>query len=771
MRKTKTLVLMMGLVHVLQQAQASQVEPEQYIYSLWVNGVALNQDILVTQHGTDIELACQVLDLDYIDQHSLISKNTAGHNQCSLQDNHIRYAIDPENQALKLDIPLSLLKKNDLLNRGKLAKPQEASLGGYVNYNALHQYTDDTDTQNRFSLESEFAIFYDRWLFKNAMMSKYNHDFEQPNNTQHIRLYSNLSIEQPEQMRVLQFGDNVSRSLGLTQGFYFSGVQWGTNFMSRSDFVYWNVPTIHGSALAPSNIDLLINGQHIYQTKVNPGEFNLQAGAYYNGDGKAQIIVEDILGNKQIQEIDISVSDRVLKKGLSDYLFSAGRLRYQYAEASNDYRDYFGSAYYRYGLTEKISVGAQAQYSKELQNYGLMWSQYFPFIGALELSTGQSRHNQANGHSYAVALSRQQSFFDWGLSSQYYSQRYAMLGTEEYATPVKRESSAYIGINQIPYLGNISLNYVEQIQHQNAFIPDTRLFSLRGGRSLTRNLYFNYGLAYNQKHKDNLRFDVAFSYQFDHGKSAYLNHNKDFTSLSYNKIDSQNTGLDYKFGVGKMHDDNMFDVQAKLKTNWGDLDSRYFNMGSKQNLQSSYKGSVVWMDRSVALSKFVEYPFGLVEVENSPNIDIYRNNALIGKTNSKGQLFVHRLMPYNAQKISIDINQLDIEDMVETDQKMVVPLDLRGYRVNFPVQHTVSRQFKFITPTGQPLATGSLLYTDAAQSMAYPLDAQATVTLYGLSLGAHQFKIKTNNNQQCTVNIQLDAQQQAADTLIEAICE
>ena len=125
-------------------------------------------------------------------------------------------------------------------------------------------------------------------------------------------------------------GDNVSTNTGLSQSYYFGGFRWGTNFTSRPDFVYWNTPSFKGSALVPSTIDLMINGNKAYNSKINPGEFNIDSNINFRGLGSAEMVVQDIMGNQTVQNIPIFVSERLLKKGLNDYSISSGKLRYNY---------------------------------------------------------------------------------------------------------------------------------------------------------------------------------------------------------------------------------------------------------------------------------------------------------------------------------------------------------------------------------------------------------------------------------------------------------
>ncbi|MDM1487497.1 hypothetical protein [Acinetobacter towneri] len=66
--------------------------------------------------------------------------------------------------------------------------------------------------------------------------------------------------------------------------------------------------------MVPSSVDLIINGNKVYNTTVNPGEFLIDSGINFNGMGNAELVVQDVLGNRTVQTIPIFANERLLKK-------------------------------------------------------------------------------------------------------------------------------------------------------------------------------------------------------------------------------------------------------------------------------------------------------------------------------------------------------------------------------------------------------------------------------------------------------------------------
>ena len=144
---------------------------------------------------------------------------------------------------------------------------------------------------------------------------------------------------------------------------------------SYPDFIYWNVPTLKGSATLPSTVDLYINGVNIYQNNITPGHYNINTGASIQQAGEAQVVVEDVIGNRTVQSFSVYVNSQLLRPGLNEYNFSLGKLRYDYNYEPNDYRDFFGNVYFRRGITDSTTLGTNLTYSDDVQNIGLLWTQ------------------------------------------------------------------------------------------------------------------------------------------------------------------------------------------------------------------------------------------------------------------------------------------------------------------------------------------------------------------------------------------------------------
>ena len=75
-----------------------------------------------------------------------------------------------------------------------------------------------------------------------------------------VRLGTSLDIDFPDKLTKLTLGDTTTASNSFFNTLRFAGINWGTNYLERPGFVYWNTPQLQGSARLPSTVELYMNG-------------------------------------------------------------------------------------------------------------------------------------------------------------------------------------------------------------------------------------------------------------------------------------------------------------------------------------------------------------------------------------------------------------------------------------------------------------------------------------------------------------------------------
>lgn len=759
-RKSPPVLILLLCCIQLEHTQAQDVSPasaakppvsspnsENAILGLWINGVDLKQDAFILRENSQTYIECSLLKGGFVDISKFTHLNKDNLQYCLIDRPDISSQMDEQHQLFKLSIPAQYMLAQKLSSQQPYL-PDLPNLGGFVNYNLYFQ---DGDFNKQANASTDLNIFWKNILFNSSHVFRKNYNHEQANVQNSNRLNTSLSFEFPKQMSSLKLGDNISTYTGLNQSFYFGGFSFGTNFTSRPNYIYWNTPSIEGSALTQSSVDLIINGTQTYNAKVNPGQFNIDSNLGFNGLGNAEIVVKDILGNTTVKSIPIFVNQRLLRPGLTDYNISAGKLRYNYAYDDNDYRDWFGSAYIRRGISSSTTLGAVADYSKKLESAGLLWSQYLYKLGLLEVNSSYSHADDLGLEGYTVntEFKRDTQSYSIGLRAQYYSPEFRMLGLDDYTASYlpKQESQIYLSRNQIPFINNLSLSYVERKYREGTDRQDQRIFNLRTSQSLAKGLFGSFGVSYDAESGDRASVNLMLSYNFDDRKHSvtFSQHDDDETSLQFNKYSYENTGFDYTVGASRSHDVYSGNLSTRFKTNAGDLNLQYLQTDDQKYYSASYMGSLVWLGNSFDLSKYINNSFSLVRLENTPNIDVYSNGSYIGKTDKNGEIFSYNLAGYTKNSIAFDESQVGIDANIAETFHTFMPMNQRGYIVDFPISNHQSRDvtFRFIDANQQALASGSVVRILGIPNAKYPISSSSLVTFYDLMPRDYSLEVQT----------------------------
>lgn len=716
--------------------------------NLWINGLDRNTEALVLQQDNQYYVECQILNSLNL-KVFLLKKHATQEQYCLVSSDQIHSNFDNASQSLKIDFPAEYFLGYS--NQNTMLQPDKASLGAFLNYDFFYDKFDQGYEFNNFY---ELGIFKDYWLLNNSLI--YRKNDADDDSTGVIRLNSSLSIDFPQHFTRLTLGDNTNIYNSLIDSFRFGGISFGTNFSERSDFIYWNTPILRGSAIVPSTIDLYINGVSIYRQNVTPGDYTLQTGANIQQSGNAQIVVEDILGNRSVQNFPVLINNRLLKVGLNEYNVSLGKLRFNYDYDSNDYRDFFTNVYFRRGFSTDTTLGFNGSYSDDVKNLGLMWTQSLGRYALLDVNAAGSSAYGNDGYSVGASVSNSFDSFSMGLSTRYSSEDYQSLGyTQDFRNP-RIDSLAYLSFFKVPYVNSVNLNYVERRYYPDDEVPrnNSKLLTVGISKSFSRRLSFtaSYFKDFGDFNDSGAFFSLIFNW--DDNKNIYLDQTTyGDTRLTFAKSSPEQTGFDYSVGAERRDGEMTYNGFGLFKTDVGDLTLQHTQNSDSYDSRVSYRGALVWLNHQVNLTKSVDSAFALVKVGDYKDVDVMRSLSPVGRTNKNGYFFIHDILPYISYDLSFDQDQLPIEDKIDYSSKKMVALNQRGYYIDFPVIHTQQVIVKLRDKNGNLLARATPVYLDQNTDQVYPVDQQGNVYLYGLLPKTYQ--LSTQGDKACHSQLQI----------------
>src|SRR5262249_52888690 len=239
--------------------------------------------------------------------------------------------------------------------------PSRSALGGFFNYNLLGQT--GAGTQNLSGL-FEAGLFGPHGVLTNS--SALNLSSVASGTPSFVRLDTTWFRDNPAEMTSLRVGDSITRTSEWGRPVRFGGIQYGTDFATRPGFITFPLQAASGVAALPSVVDVFVNGNRVGEQSVRPGPFSITNIPPITGQGDVQLVVRDAMGREQVITQPFYASPQLLGAGLEDFSYQAGFLRNNYGLDSSDYGSAFGSALYRRGIPNRLTLEGEAEATPDI---------------------------------------------------------------------------------------------------------------------------------------------------------------------------------------------------------------------------------------------------------------------------------------------------------------------------------------------------------------------------------------------------------------------
>ena len=192
------------------------------------------------------------------------------------------------------------------------------------------------------------------------------------------------------------------------------GLQLGSNFGLKPGWSSLSVPTLSGAATAPSTVELYINDALRQTQQVGAGPFTIENLAGTTGAAEARIVVRDLLGRETVIVRPFLTSTQLLREGLTDWSVETGRLRYNLASSSADYRQGFAQGWLRHGWNARWTLESTAQASHALRHLNVGATGALADTALVQAALAGSDHASA-GRGYSALLGLERSTPSWSL--------------------------------------------------------------------------------------------------------------------------------------------------------------------------------------------------------------------------------------------------------------------------------------------------------------------------------------------------------------------
>ena len=622
-------------------------------------------------------------------------------------------------------------------------KPQ-AGLGAIVNYSVLGGSVRDrasgratfNDTNVMFDARafSEWGVLTQTGLVGGNYFNQYSYN---RNGQRYQRYDSSYVYADPDSTMTYRLGDAVSGATAWSRPIRLGGGQVMRDFTLRSDIVTRPMPSISGTAAAPSTVDVLVNGVRSYSQNVGVGPYSITNLPIIAAGGNAQVVIRDSSGRVVEQSLSLFNPARMLAVGLSDYSMEGGLARRGYGTLSDDYdrRPVF-SGTFRYGLNEWMTLESHAEGGAGLVNAGAGVITGLGAWGTFNLAaTGSHSPYGSGGQGYAdwqtqigrvsFSLGTQRSFSNYDdlasvtarlwQQAQYnpwqpgdpllVSQPLTYLNVR----PPRAIDRASVGFPLFDDRTSMSLGLVHLEQQDGT---TSKLVTATVSRSFPWMQASFFASAYADRGVNkSVGVSAGLSFPITDGLYGSVSANSGKTSrgaltADISKSQSQvdgSWGGHLRGGIGQ---NTYGQVDASYRSGYGQVSGSVIQDRNTTLATAQVDGSVALMGGGVFVGNRVDSAFAVVDAGAS-DITVTQDNRAIGKTNFMGKFLVPNLRPWERNTLGIDPEGQSVNYDAAKVAEVTAPRGNSGVYVNFGGRaNVISGVVVFVGPDGKPLQAG-----------------------------------------------------------------
>ncbi|GAB3630569.1 fimbria/pilus outer membrane usher protein [Pandoraea terrae] len=636
-----------------------------------------------------------------------------------------KYTVDESTQSLALQVNASAFATTEAsVDRAPISPPTPSPPGLYFNYDIFAEQAAQANTQSGLFEVGAFnalGVGTTTVAMQNGVATR-----------RAVRLDTTWTTDRPDEMASLRLGDNVTGAAALWgRAVRFGGIQYATNFGTRPGFVTVPTQTFAGQAALPSTVDVYVNNILATRKDVPPGPFSINALPIVTGDGNVQLVIKDVLGREQIVSQPFYASNSLLRPGLQDYSFELGGVRQNYGLTSFDYGSAFASGTYRRGITNALTgEGHLEVQGSNRATMGIGAVYLAPLLGVTTASLALSRSAMGVGHLWALGLVRRSEYLSFSFQTQAADATFQQLGADASFPAPRRQTSANLGFALSRY-GSLNLTYLAQaISGNPGFAVGGISYSLQIKRVGLVSISAFRALSGSASNSINISLVLPLG---GGGPSASLTHTSSDGAPAQSLLQVQRNlpageGYGYRLqaAVNAPQQASLY-LQNRIATYT--LEGAEF--AGQSAARAGVSGGATVMGGSAFLSRHIDGSFGLVQLPNLPNVRIYADNQLVGRTDADGNALIPRLRPYEDNPIRIEERDLPWDTAIDSLSANAVPYYRSGIVIRPPVRQSYGAMMRIVTPDGKPLPPGAQVHI-AGQTVAFPVALEGALFLTGL---------------------------------------
>jgi hypothetical protein len=274
-----------------------------------------------------------------------------------------------------------------------------------------------------------------------------------------VRLQSTYVQELGEES--LQVGDTVS-SVGMWgTAVRYGGMQFGTLSKTRDDVIVSNRMATAGLAVLPTVADALFAsagaGTPLSRQRLSVDRSLPSSGQSWN------LAVRDALGYSESVAAPMIARTRLVEEGCKDFSVGFGRVREDYALASDSYGPVFANTTVACGTPLGFTIEGHGEYlADEVTAFGFGVARRFGSLGTASLAFAQSSAvSTGTGWMSKIGFEHSNSWFNVMVRSRFQSREFRDIASMSLTDPIMQRDLASIGV-KVAEDARLSVAYAAQ---------------------------------------------------------------------------------------------------------------------------------------------------------------------------------------------------------------------------------------------------------------------------------------------------------------------
>ena len=501
-----------------------------------------------------------------------------------------------------------------------------------------------------------------------------------------VRLSSNLTYDNRDTLQQAILGDFVTGSGTLGSPLNLGGISFSKNYRIDPYFLRYPFASHTGLAGTPSQFDVFVNGNRISSGSLEPGPYEINNIQGPSGVSDVEVIVRDALGREQIYSSSFYFTQEALREGLSEYNFALGAQRRKFGEESNNYGSLATTGFYRYGISNFLTLGGRAEATEDLVNIGPNLTLLTGRSGLFNTTLSYSRDSNDSGLAGVFDYTIQTRRFNATASILAQSRDYARIGADPFFnTQVEGGGSFTRGPITLRYLTSRPYHGTDRTAYAVSYTPRTPsprlsiITTLRHIEAEESRTEFFFGLNYYFQRDYSVSTSVRAS-EGEHRataavqKTTPLGEGWGFSAAASQFENSEGSGHSLRPYV---------QYNARHATLIADYQSVTVGGETEDSRRLAIQGSVSAVGGEVMFSRPINDAFALVQVDGLENVSVYQSGQLSGRTDSKGRLLIPSLGSYVHNQISVDSRDIPLNFELKRYTKLTSPALRAGAVLDF----------------------------------------------------------------------------------------